>query len=419
MKTLIAKMLLCACVFTSTLTAKAINNLYNDSTISTEPSRYAKLSMGLPEIPATFDGTSVTTSSNLYKVTGNIDGNANLLIIEGDNGKKGIYSPYKKSVVIPVEFDTILYKYDFCILRIGNNWGLYDIKLGKGLDVKYPPRKEGGHPFGFFTYDNGDLKRRNIVVVRDNNSSFLYNVSTQSPILSNYDSFYVNKSPDYSDEPFDDYVYPKKNGAQGCYDISKKKMIIEPKLYSSIRNILTVQGGGFIVKSKATGKWGITDTEGKMVMPCKYGYIWPVSSGGIKEYYGGDLYYISANPNTRASHLINGKGIKIFNLSIGQRSVEYSDLNNVMIIKDQNTGKYGAASTLTGKLLVPTIYDGYEIYECRKGRMWFGKNNENANATTVTVFNTATGARVATRTFTESTPTYVIAAFLKKYVSIF
>ena len=109
--------------------------------------------------------------------------------------------------------------------------------------------------------------------------------------------------------------------------------------------------------------------------------------------------------------------MKIFNLRIGQRSVEYSDINNVMIIKNKNTGKFGAVSTLTGKLLVPTTYDEYNIYECRKGRMYF-INNYTHNYT-VTVFNTATGTRVATRTFNASTPTAVIAAFLRQYITVF
>lgn len=153
----------------------------------------------------------------------------------------------------------------------------------------------------------------------------------------------------------------KKGKKFGVVDAASLKVVL-PAEYDSIffeKGLFKIQKGG---------KRGYADAEGRIIIPCKYGY------GEISNYYGEGPILVQENGKLRLVDEKTGKTVATCNTTATYSS--FSGFSSGMAVLQEKDGKDGLLDN-TGKLVVPCIYEEIKSFDMHvfKGELTAAKKN--------------------------------------------
>ena len=194
----------------------------------------------------------------------------------------------------------------------------------------------------------------------------------------------------------------KPRNRWGFYDTEGNVAI--PFIYKSIGSF----DGGVVPVEREDGKWGVIDNNGNMVVPFEYEFIRGFSEGlaiagkkknasssrlfgdvveGMIDIHGNvvipliykDVYQFSdglakVEDSNGNFSFFDKKGKKV--LALDEKFIWVSSFSEgYAAVEERGTNQYGVIDK-TGKLIIPCIYDSYEVYDSFKGGVAIVKKGE-------------------------------------------
>ncbi|MBN1182029.1 MAG: WG repeat-containing protein [Bacteroidales bacterium] len=260
------------------------------------------------------------------------------------DGKLGLVDS-ALNLVIPCIYDEVNpeYLWNYATVRIENKHGVTD-KSGRTI---VPVQYDNVEPFKFY---EGDF----LVIVKSNDLYGLYNQYGKYQLKCKYENIDINYVEDAPD--IDEWVIFKLNGKYGYANKfgEKKTEAIYDEIYVNLDD-QSKHIDKDLIKVKQGDLWGLIDTAGNILFPCKYQTIYQIDNSDIlvlnskrskiKSIYVRNCYTGNLILAKRDGNIISNKEYQYI-----------EDFNRSKTALVKNSDKLGVINQKC-ELIVPCIYD--------------------------------------------------------------